>query len=266
MNYENDLSFQLASTFKQYKNDVNQYILELFGNYTTTVASHAADTFRMALVEKYCALFQLTRNEVIHQTITECRKADFDRLLKYLNDFMDLHGIFQSITVKNNFNQNVLSVTKENYNIAVVGDNYTPPCLITTASNREVNDSGNIAIFLFELRDKKGKIGSIEAGVSTNIIADFIELTKKRIPYLSFMCVTDKLGQILFPESHLHNGNISKEVRNIMQKSESGFVISKETTYTIIGYASLPKLPFQITSNWKIICAMQTEKFDRKTT
>lgn len=266
MNYENDLSWQLANTLNQYKDDVNAFVLKLLGNYATTTASYVADMFSMVLRDKYCALWQLSRNEVIHRAVTECRKNEYERAQKYLNDFMDLHGVFQSIVIRNNFMQNILSITKDDYAVSSIKGNHSAPCLITAPNSRFIKDSGCISTFYFELRDRRGKIGTLEAGISTHMLSDAFHTAKERIPYLKAMCLTDGTGQILYPESFARKNTLQREIMEKIGENPSGCHVSFREVPVVTGYASMAALPFTVTSRWILVCEFRTSDIGKTET
>lgn len=257
LNPEYDLCRQLANALDKSKTEAGALTMELLGNYAATVANYVSDLFAMVLREKYCAIWQLARNEVIHKVITECSKSDYVRAQKYLNDFMDLHAIFQSIVVRNNFKQNIISVIKENHTIEAIDKDYVMPCLVTATNNREVIDTGNISVFLFDLKDKKGKIGTLEVGISVMLIAEALRTAQKRIPYFRSMCMADNSGQILYPGYYSRKSCITRELMSEIRKQPSGFYLSEKTPSSATGYATIAELPFRMTSGWIIICELQ---------
>lgn len=265
MNHENDLSCKLAHTLNQYIEDVNAFAHELFGNYAMTVASYAADICTMFLEDKYYVLMKLAGEEEIHKAVTNCEDNDYERAQNYLNDFMQVHGVFQSIIVKNNFKQIALSAAKENPNTGMDKKTQLFPCLSTAPNSRYIKETGSIATFCFEIKERGLTVGTLEAGISAKLLDDAFATARKRIPYLKSICMADEAGQILYPESFARNKSILKEIVCGSAKKPCGYLVTYMEKPIITGYASVFELPFMLTSRWILVCELITSISGRTT-
>lgn len=255
LNKENDLLRQMINTFEEYKNGVNDYTMKTLGEYACNIAEYVADSFQIMLKEKYLAIWKLTHNEIIQKVITDCTKTQYERAHKYLCDFIELHEIIQSIVVRNNLQQNLLSVTKDKEYKLLEKEMNGHAVLYPAGNNRQVLETGCIAYFVFELKDRKGKIGTVSVGISLDMFRNAVERAEERIPSFCAMYLVSGRDNVLYPA--LHRKKYITQNLNDLLENEKGYHVSDVEKGHVCGFAKIEKFPFPVIWPISILCELK---------
>lgn len=255
LNHENDLLKQMISTFEEYQKEVNEYTLKTLGEYACNIAEYVADGFRMVLREKYEAICKLTQNEKIHRIITKCTKAEYEITYRYLNDFIEQHEIVQNIVVRDNRQRSLLSVTKDKTYELFKNEILGHAVLCPASNNKQVAETGCIAYFIFELKNQKGKIGTMSVGISSDMFRNAVKRAAERIPSFYSMYLVSGKDNVLYPTQY-HKKCIAQMLCNFSE-NEKGYYVSDAKFGHVTGYAKMLTLPFPVICPLSVLCELK---------